>query len=214
MIPDCPPTWSTLYFISSSNCSSNRRTLFFRFWMCLLRNVMEEGPPSSASTCLSRPPHLHGYTSSLALAQYEPFYRQRKLSQTLAVTQRDRWYSRHVLLAAGRRGGRVGVRVEPHAQVGAAGGRQRAGSTSQQLEESSASGLSSLPCRDATLGQVGGVVGAGGRCSVAGVDRGERLVSVQDCQQLCKHNEEREHSVTLHTDEPLTDLLRASCRQK
>lgn len=120
--PRLPPPWSTLYFISSSNCSSNRRTLFFRFWMCLLRNGIEEGPLSSASTGLSHPRHLHRYTSSLALAQYEPLYRQRKLSQTQAVTQRDRWYSLHVLLAAGRRGGQFRVRVEPHAQVGAAGG--------------------------------------------------------------------------------------------
>ena len=55
------------------------------------------------------------------------------------------------------------------AEAGAAGGRQRARTSCQQLEESSSSSSSSpLTSRAAPLGGVGGVVGTGGQRSIGG----------------------------------------------
>ena len=54
------------------------------------------------------------------------------------------------------------------AEAGAAGGRQRARTSCQQLEESSSSSSSPLTSRAAPLGGVGGVVGTGGQRSIGG----------------------------------------------
>lgn len=116
LLSDTSVAWlcSTLYFISSSNCSSNLRTLFFRLWMCLVRNETEEPLQSSEAACRSRPRHLDRCTRSLASTPQQQGLEERRVVLTACTagcrgargrSQGPSWTSGSGWSSGGRAGG-------------------------------------------------------------------------------------------------------------